>query len=432
MFDRIKDSIQKFSRKDVADKEAVEELVKDIQRDLIQADVDIELVSELSDEIREEALEEDVPSGLTRKEHVLEIIYNKLEDLLGEKPEINVEPQKILLCGLYGAGKTTTAGKLADFYRKRGLKAGVIAADTDRPAAHEQLQQIAEDVEAQFYGEKDTEEPSEIVENGLEELDADVIIVDSAGRDSLNQDLKDELSRVNQVLQPEEKYLVMPGDIGQSAKDQAQNFNEAVDITGVIMTKLDSSAKGGGALVACRQTGAPVKFIGTGEEMGDLEVYDPVKYVSEIIGQPDLESLLEKVEQMDTDPEELLEGEFTLEDFQQQIEQVTETGMMEDLMKQLPIGGGQMPDNLSDMTEGKAETYQVIMNSMTPEEKKDPSNIKRSHKERIAEGSGTSVEEVQELIKHYRQTKNMMDKFDKGDMKRGGGNLQGMMQNMGL
>ncbi len=432
MFDRIKDSIQKFSRKDRADKEAVEELVKDIQRDLIQADVDIELVSELSDEIREEALEDDVPSGLTRKEHVLEIIYNKLEDLLGEKPEVEVKPHNILLCGLYGAGKTTTAGKLADYYRKRGLKTGVIAADTDRPAAHEQLQQIAEDVEAEFYGEKETDEPSKIVENGLEQMEADVIIVDSAGRDSLNQDLKDELARINEVLQPEEKYLVMPGDIGQSAKDQAQNFNEAVDITGVIMTKLDSSAKGGGALVACRQTGAPVKFIGTGEEMGDLEVYDPIKYVSEIIGQPDLESLLEKVEEMDTDPEELLEGEFTLEDFQQQIEQVTETGMMEDLMKQLPIGGGQMPDNLSDMTEGKAETYQVIMNSMTAEEKKDPSIIKRSHKERIAEGSATSVEEVQELIKHYRQTKNMMDKFDKGDMKRGGGNLQSMMQNMGL
>ncbi|MFQ3308447.1 MAG: signal recognition particle subunit SRP54 [Candidatus Nanohaloarchaea archaeon] len=432
MFDRIKDSIQKFSRKDVADKEAVEELVKDIQRDLIQADVDIELVSELSDDIREEALNEEKPSGLTRKEHVLEIIYNKLEDLLGEKPEIEVEPQKILLCGLYGAGKTTTAGKLADYYRKRGLKTGVIAADTDRPAAHEQLRQIAEDVEAEFYGEKETEDPSEIVENGLEQMEADVIIVDSAGRDSLNQDLKVELARVKDVLQPEEKYLVMPGDIGQSAKDQAQNFDEAVDITGVIMTKLDSSAKGGGALVACRQTGAQVKFIGNGEEMSDLEVYDPVKYVSEIIGQPDLESLLEKVEQMDTDPEELLEGDFTLEDFQQQIAQVTETGMMEDLMKQLPIGGGQMPDNLSDMTEGKAETYQVIMNSMTPEEKKDPSIMKRSNKDRIAEGSGTSVEEVQELIKHYRQTKNMMDKFDKGDMKRGGGNMQSMMQNLGL
>jgi len=155
MFDKIKESVQKFSSKSVADKEAVENLVKDIQRDLIRADVDVSLVSELSDEIREEALEDELPSGLTRKEHVLEIVYNKLEELLGEEAEIEIEAQKILLCGLYGAGKTTTAGKLADFYRKRGLKPGVIAADTDRPAAYDQLKQLAEDIDVSFYGEKE-------------------------------------------------------------------------------------------------------------------------------------------------------------------------------------------------------------------------------------------------------------------------------------
>lgn len=430
MFDRIKESVQKFSRKNVADKEAVEELVKDIQRDLIQADVDVSLVSDISDDIREKALEDEVPSGLTRKEHVLEIVYNKLEELLGDEAEIEVEPQTILLAGLYGAGKTTTTGKLADFYRKRGLKVGVIAADTDRPAAFDQLKQIAEDVDVEFYGEKDAEDPVKVVENGKKALDVDVLIVDSAGRNSLNAELSEELSQMEAALQPDQKYLVMPADIGQSAKKQAEQFDDAVGITGVIVTKMDSSAKGGGALVACEHSGAQVQFVGTGEQMQDLEPYDPVEFVSQMIGQPDLESLLEKIEEMDTDPEALLEGDFTLEDFQDQMSQVTDTGMMEEMFQQLPIGGSQIPDNISNMTEGKIQSYSVIMDSMTEEEKKDPSIIKRDRIERIADGAGKTERDVRDLLKHYRQTKNMMDKFDKKSLKRG--NMQDMMKNLGF
>ncbi|MFB6292214.1 MAG: signal recognition particle receptor subunit alpha [Candidatus Nanohaloarchaea archaeon] len=429
MFDKIKDSIEKFSSRSVADREAVEQLVKDIQRDLIKADVDVSLVSDLSDEIREEALEEELPSGLSRKEHVLEIVYAKLEELLGDEADIEPEPHDILLCGLYGAGKTTTAGKLADYYRKRGLKVALIAADTDRPAAFEQLQQIAEDVDAEFYGEKDAEDPAAVVRNAREELDADVKIIDSAGRDSLDEDLRKELSDIHSALEPEETYLVIPADIGQSARDQAQKFDDAVGITGVIVTKTDSSAKGGGALVACEHSGASVKFIGTGEKMGDLEPYDPVKFVSEMLGQPDLESLLEKVEQMDTDPEDLLEGDFTLADFREQMESVTGSGMMEEMMQQLPFGD-KVPDNISQMTEEKIEKYEYIMDSMTREEMADPSLINKSRSERIAKGSGTSRGEVRELIKHYRQTKNMMDKFDKKSMKRG--NMQDMMNKLGF
>ncbi|EHK01681.1 signal recognition particle protein Srp54 [Candidatus Haloredivivus sp. G17] len=428
MFDRVKESIQKFSSKSAVDEEAVEELVKDIQRDLIAADVDVGLVSDLSDEIREEALE-GKKDGLTRKEHVLETVYNKMEELLGQKPEIEIEPQKILLSGLYGAGKTTTAAKLADYYRKRGLKTGLIAADTDRPAAYDQLKQMAEKADSEFYGDPEAENPSQVVEKGLQELDAEVIIVDSAGRNSLDDELKKELSDVEDVLRPDESYLVMPADIGQSAKDQAENFEDAVGITGVIVTKMDSSAKGGGALIACSMSDAQVKFIGTGEQVTDLEVYDPVKYVSEMLGQPNLESLLEKVEELETDPEEMLEGEFTLKEFRQQIESVSETGMMEDLMKQLPFGG-KMPDNISQLTEEKTQAYKYIIDSMTDEEINDPSLINKSRTERIASGSGTSNSEVRELIKHYRQTKNMMDKMDKGSMKRG--NMQDMMQKLGL
>ncbi len=428
MFDRVKDSIKKFSSKSAIDEEAVEQLVKDIQRDLIAADVDVGLVSELSDEIREEALE-GKKQGLTRKEHVLETVYNKMEALLGEKPEIEIKPQKILLCGLYGAGKTTTAAKLADYYRKRGLKTGLIAADTDRPAAYDQLKQMAEKADSEFYGEPDAEDPAKVVERGLQEINADVIIVDSAGRNSLDDELKGELAEMNSVFEPDESYLVMPSDIGQSAKDQAENFEEAVGITGVIVSKMDSSAKGGGALVACSTSGAQVKFVGTGEQVSDLEIYDPVKYVSEMLGQPNLESLLEKVEELDTDPEKMLEGEFTLEEFREQIESVSSTGMMEDMMKQLPIGG-KMPDNISQLTEEKTQAYKYIIDSMTEEEIQDASLINKSRTERIAAGSGRSTSEVRELIKHYRQTKNMMDKLDKGSMKRG--NMQDMMSKLGL
>jgi len=430
MFDKIKESVQKFSSKSVADEEAVNQLVKDIQRDLIRADVDVSLVSELSDEIREEALKEDLPKGLSRKEHVLEIVYSKLEELLGEEAEVEIEPKTILLCGLYGAGKTTTAGKIADFYRKRELKPGLICADTDRPAAYDQLKQIAEDIGADFYGEKHAEDPLEVVRNGREELNVDVLIVDSAGRNSLNEDLREELSEIDEALEPEDKYLVMPADIGQSARDQAESFDEAVGINGVVVTKMDSSAKGGGALVACQRSGASVNFIGTGEQMDDLKVYDPVDFVSDMLGQPDLGSLLEKIEEMDTDPEDILEGEFTLKDFQDQMESVTGSGMMEEMMQQLPIGGNQIPDNISNLTEDKIGSYSVIMDSMTNEEMKDPSIISKSRSERIAEGSGTTRGEVRELIKHYRQTKNMVDKFDKGSMKRG--NMQDIFQKLGM
>lgn len=432
MFDKIKESVQKFSSRSVADKEAVEQLVKDIQRDLIKADVDVSLVSELSDEIREEALQDELPSALTRKEHVLEIVYNKLEELLGEEAEIEIERQKILLCGLYGAGKTTTAGKLADFYRKRGLKPGVICADTDRPAAYDQLKQLAEDIDVPFYGEKDAEDPVKVVEKGQKELDVDVLIVDSAGRNSLNEGLQKELADIESVLKPDNKYLVMPSDIGQSAREQAESFDDAVGLNGVIVTKMDSSAKGGGALVACENSGAAVKFIGNGERVEDLEIYDPVDFVSDMIGQPDLESLLEKIEDLDTDPEDILEGDFTMHDFKEQMESVTGSGMMEEMMQQLPFGSNQVPDNMANMTEEKIGQYSIIIDSMTEEEMADPSVIGKSRRERIAKGAGTSRSDVKDLVKHYRQTKNMVDKFDKGDMQRGGGNMQQMLQNLGI
>jgi len=344
--------------------------------------------------------------------------------------DLTVEDNHSFIANQTVIHNTTSAGKLADFYRKRGLKPALICADTDRPAAYDQLKQLAEQIDVEFYGEKDAEDPVKVVENGIEATDAEVTIVDSAGRNSLNDDLQQELADIDSVFNPDEKFLVIPADIGQSARKQAESFEDAIGLNGVIVTKMDSSAKGGGALVACSNSKASVKFIGTGEEVGDLEVYDPVDFVSDMIGQPDLESLLEKIEELDTDPEEMLEGDFTLHDFKSQIESVTGSGMMEEMMEQLPFGGNKMPDNLADITEEKVSRYSIVMDSMTDEELNDPSIINRSRKERIAEGSATSEKQVNELIKHFRQTKNMVDKFDKGSMKRGG--MQDMMKKMGL
>jgi signal recognition particle subunit SRP54 len=195
---------------------------------------------------------------------------------------------------------------------------------------------------------------------------------------------------------------------------------------------MDSSAKGGGALVACEHSGAAVKFIGNGERVEDLEIYDPVDFVSDMLGQPDLESLLEKIENLDTDPEKILEGEFTMHDFKEQMESVTGSGMMEEMMDQLPFGSNQVPDNMANMTEEKIGQYSIIIDSMTDEEMADPSIIGKSRRERIAKGAGTSRSDVKGLVKHYRQTKNMVNKFDKGDIQRGGGNMQQMLQNLGI
>ena len=207
-------------------------------------------------------------------------------------------------------------------------------------------------------------------------------------------------------------------------------FDSAISLTGIIVTKMDSSAKGGGALVACANSEAQVKFIGTGEMVSDLEVYDPVDFVSDMMGEPDLDSLLEKIEELDTDPEAILEGEFTLEDFKEQMESVTGSGIMEEMMQQLPFGKDKIPSNMADMTEEKIGNYSIIMDSMTDEEMQDPSVIKASRRERIADGSGTNTGDVKELIQHYRQAKNMVDKFDKGGMQRG--NMKQMMSKMGL
>ncbi len=430
-FDRLKERIQEFAGRSLADEEAVDELVTDIQRSLLQADADVELVQELSEDIREEALKKDIPSGVTRKEHVLNIVYQQLTAFLGaERAEVDTRPQRILLLGLMGAGKTTTAAKLATFYRKRGLKPGLIAADVHRPAATEQLRQNAEEVDAEFYGDAESDDAVTVVRDGRRALsDCDVVIVDSAGRDAFDADLADELADIAAAFDPDHAYLVVPADLGQAAGEQAATFDDAVDVDGLIVTKLDTSAKGGGALSSAAAADAPVTFIGTGEGMNDFEVYDPERYVSQLLGEPDIASIVEKAESAvdEETAEKMVEGEFTMEEFFEQMEAMMGSGAMEQMMEKLPFGDS-IPDDALDVTELQLERYRAIVKSMTPEEKQDPSIVGKSRADRIAHGAGVERSDVRQMIKQYRQAKNMMERFQDG----GRGGMEQMMRQLGF
>ena len=434
MLEKLRDALSKFARIGVADKGAVDELARDLQRTLIQADVDVKLVFDLTKRIKEQALDEKIPKGLTRREHIINIVHQELTRFLGEKaPVIELKAQKILLVGLFGSGKTTSSAKLAKFYMKKGLTVGLISCDTWRPAAYEQLKQLGEKIGIEVYGNPKEKNASKIVKDGLAHLaDRKVIIIDSAGRSALDEALREELEEVNAAAGADEKYLVLSGDIGQAAKKQAEQFNRIVGLTGVILTKMDSSAKGGGALSACFASGINVRFIGTGEKVDDFEVYDPVRFVGRLLGMGDLQALLEKAKEA-IEPEkamDLMKGDFSLQDFYTQLESVSKMGSLSKILEMIPgMSAVKLPKEMVDVQEEKMKRWKYMMQSMTKEEKLNPDVIDSERIQRIAKGSGTKPEEVKELIKNYNQSKKMMKKMQGGRaFKRGP--MAGLMKGM--
>ncbi|XRP96580.1 signal recognition particle protein Srp54 [Methanocaldococcus sp. 16A] len=439
MLDKLGESLNKALNKLKAatfvDKKLIKEVIKDIQRALIQADVNVKLVLKMSKEIERRALEEETPKGLSKKEHIIKIVYEELVKLLGEEAKkLELSPKRqniILLVGIQGSGKTTTAAKLARYIQKRGLKPALIAADTYRPAAYEQLKQLAEKIHVPLYGDETrTKSPLEIVKEGLEKFKkADVLIIDTAGRHKEEKGLLEEMKQIKDITNPDEIILVIDGTIGQQAGIQAKAFKEAVgEIGSIIVTKLDGSAKGGGALSAVAETGAPIKFIGIGEGIDDLEPFDPKKFISRLLGMGDLDSLLEKAEDMvDEKTEEsidaIMRGKFTLNELMTQLEAIENMGSMKKILSMIPGFGGAMPKELSHLTEAKIKKYKVIISSMTKEERENPKIIKASRIRRIARGSGTTENDVREVLRYYETTKNAIDKLRKGKMLRIGGPL---------
>jgi signal recognition particle subunit SRP54 len=432
----LKNTLKKIASAVFVDEKLVNELVKDIQRALLQADVNVKLVFSLSEKIKQRILKEDTPAGLTKREYLINVVYEELSNFLGGegyKIDINKKPFKIMLVGLFGSGKTTTVGKLAKFFQKRGLKVCVIQTDTWRPAAYDQLSQLAEKLKVPMFGERKDKDPVRIYSKYESELNKfDIIIVDTAGRDALSDDLIEELDKINKKVGPDETLLVLSADIGQAAEKQAKAFHEACDVTGVIITKLDGTAKGGGALSACAITDSPVKFIGVGEKVDDLEEFKPKGFVGRLLGMGDLEALLEKAKEAmsEEDAKDLgkrfLKGEYNLIDLYEQMSAMKKMGPLSKVVEMIPgFGQLQLPKEALEVQEGRLKKWRYIMDSCTKEELEDPDLIDVHRIDRISKGSGTSISEIRELLKQYKTSKKMV-KMLKGT----GGSEKGMEKMM--
>ncbi len=419
----LKDTMAKIANARRIDRELVDEVVKSIQRAMLQADVNVKLVMNISNKIRERALKEKPPEGMSSREHVIRIVYQELTGFVGKSADIQLGRQRILMVGLQGSGKTLSTARLARYFQRKGLKPAVIAADIYRPGAYDQLKQLSERANFSFYGERDSKNAVKIVKNGLAELEQnDVIIIDTAGRHSLEKDLIREMKDINRAVDPDHRFLIMDAAIGQQASEQARAFHDAVSITGVIISKLDGTAKGGGALSAVAETGSPIAFIGTGETIEDFEQFEPDRFISRLLGMGDIRSLVERAEEAlepeDVDINALMRGKFTLKDMYKQLEALGKLGPMRQITKMLPLGGMglDITDDVSDMTEEKLRIYRVIMDSMTDEELNNPRTIGASRIRRISMGSGTAPEDVRELLKYHKMMQNAMKGLRGGKM----------------
>ncbi len=412
------DALKKVFKASVVDEATVKELARDIQRALLQADVNVKLVLDISKRIEDRALQEKVPPGISRREHVIKVVYEELTRFLGDKAvPLKFEPGKrriIMLVGIQGSGKTTAAAKLARYLQKRGLKPALVCADTFRPGAYAQLQQLATRINVPIYGDPKAKDAVKVVAEGLRQYDdRDVIIVDTSGRHKEEQELIKEMKMLERSIKPDEVMLVIDGTIGQQALVQAKAFNEATPIGSILVTKLDGSARGGGALSAVAATGAPIKFIGTGEKTEDIEAFVPSRFVGRLLGMGDLETLLDKVKEAEiTVPEKkakaIMSGKFTLTDMYEQFEAMKGMGTFKKLFKMLPGMSYKIPDDMLDMAEGRLEKWRVLIQSMTPQERDNPKIFNSSRMKRVARGSGSSEKEVKELLKQYITMRRML------------------------
>ena len=414
----LKDGIKKISNAIFVDKKLIDGIVKDIQKSLIEADVNIELVFALSQKIKKLAYDETI-KGIDKKEQLVKLIHDEISLLLGEKKELKLpEKASIIFLGLYGSGKTTTIAKLGLYYSKRGRKVAFLGLDTQRPAAMDQLEQMAEKVKIPAFIDKKEKDPIKIKKKYKKELEKyNLILIDTAGRDGLNKELIKEIKKLDKELKPSFRILIMPADIGQSAKTQADEFQSALSIDGVIITRMDGTSKAGGALTACAETKAPVFFIGVGEQVHEIETFDPEKFIQRLLGMGDLETLLEHVKsatdekQQQRIEERMKEGKFTLLDLYGQLEQMNKMGSMDKLVGMIPgMSAAKVPKGVLEKQEAKMKHWKDSISSMTEEEIENPEVMEKqtSRIQRVAKGSGTTTTEIRELLKQYKMVKEMM------------------------
>jgi signal recognition particle subunit SRP54 len=454
MLDTLRTGLRSALKKIVGSTDINEELIdsvcKDVQRSLLQSDVNVKLVISITKNLKERAINEKPPKGLSRKDHIITILYSELAMLLGYSGEtikiveksresddkvISFKPDKqniILMLGIQGSGKTTVTAKLARWLTRHGYRVGVIGADTWRPGALTQLKMNCSKINVDVYGEEQNKDAVAIVTDGLEyfrQQSIDIIVIDTAGRHKEEKSLLAEMNSMYKVVMPDLVLLVIDGTIGQQAYNQAKAFHEAASVGGIIITKLDGTAKGGGALASAAATSSRVMFIGTGERIDDLEQFSPTRFVGKLLGMGDIKALLEMARSLELQADEnqtkrLLSGKISIEDFYAQMENVGKMGFR-NVIDSLPGLSGMIKEDDLDVLQGKMEKWRFIIQSMTRKEKKDPDLINDSRRKRIARGAGVTEHDIKDLIKQYNNSKTMM-KQTKGRQ------MQGMLRKFGF
>jgi signal recognition particle subunit SRP54 len=427
MLDSLRSGLQSAVRKllgsSVIDEAAIKEFVRDLQRSLIQADVNVKLVLSVTENVQKRALEEKPLPGMTRKDQLVKILYEELERFLGGDQRFQISKDKvnvIVMLGIQGSGKTTTVSKLARFYAKKGFKVGVVAADTFRPGAITQLKTLLQPIGVEVYSEDKESDSVKVALNGRQyfEKTKNLILIDTAGRHKEEKGLLDEMTKIVSKVKPDFSILVVDGTVGQQIYNQALAFHQTAPVGGVIITKLDGAAKGGGALAASTATGARVLFIGTGERVDDLEEFVPTRFVGRLLGMGDLKSLMDMAKDLEGGVDEkaiqrITSGKLTMNDFLYQFEQVNKMGSLKKIIELIPGVSDKLKSEDLEKTEASIKVWKSIIHSMSKEEREAPDKLNASRIKRIAMGSGRREKDVRDLLSRYKQTKTMM-KASKG------------------
>jgi len=422
---RLEQIFTQLRRKGKLSAEDVDSMMREIRLALLEADVNYTVVKEFTSRVRERAVGTEVSKALNPAQQVIKIVNDELIRTLGEPARLNlsgVKPYALMLVGLQGSGKTTTAAKLAKRLRSDGERVLLVAADPYRPAAVKQLQTLGEKIGVEVIADP-AKKPPELAAQAWDKAQKGgytVMIIDTAGRSQLDQPLMDELQAIARKVKLVETLLVVDAMIGQEALRIAEGFRDAVAITGLIFTKIDGDARGGAAISVRSATGVPIKYLGTGEGIDALEVFDPARLASRILGMGDMIGLIEKAEAafdqkvQKEQADRMMKGQFTLEDFADQIKQIRKMGSISQVMDMLPGGLGQMSRNVSpDETERNIKKTEAIINSMTRQERRNPDLLNASRRRRIAGGAGTNVQEVNRLIKQFRDAQRLMKTLQK-------------------
>lgn len=429
----IRKATDKIANAIFLDKNLVDSIVRDLQRALIEADVNVSLVKELSDKIRQSALDERIKQ-IDKKEHIIKLLHDELVKILGEHKQLKLKSgqNRIFLLGLYGAGKTTTIAKLGNYFAKRGHKVALVGLDVHRPAAKEQLYQLAKKNNLNvFVSLKDDDAVKTWKKFEKELKDYELVLIDTAGRHNLDGELVEEIKELNKEINPTEKILIMPADIGQAAKQQAKEFQNAVNISGVIITRMDSTAKGGGALTACAETHAPVYFIATGEKINDIEEFEPKSFLSRLLGMGDLQNLIEKIKSVtDEDKQKKIqknieEGKLTMDDVIEQVKAMGSMGGFEKIKSMIPgLGSAKIPEGMMEGQQEKIAKWEHIIKSMTKEERENPelfddNKTGTSRMNRVSKGAGVNNSDLRALLKQYKMLNEMVKGGDMMNMEGG-------------